>query len=73
MAIEVFDDPFCFTQPERIVGYEQRFWAIGRMYNLVLAVVVHTIPEDIDEPVIHLISARKATPQERRLYEEADR
>jgi uncharacterized DUF497 family protein len=33
-------------------------------------VVVHTYPADDDEEVVRIISARKATPHERRYYEQ---
>lgn len=72
IAIEVFSDPFCLTIPDRIVQGEERFWTIGRLENLVVLVVVHLVRDQEGTEVIRIISARKATPRERRLYEEAD-
>lgn len=72
IAIEVFADPFCLTIPDRIVQGEERFWTIGRLENLAVLVVVHLVRDQEGIEVIRIISARKATPRERRLYEEAD-
>lgn len=70
-AIEVFDDPFAFTIPDRQQDSEERLWTVGRLRSLVVVVVVHTSIGEDDELVVRLISARRATPQERKLYEEA--
>jgi uncharacterized DUF497 family protein len=74
LAAEVFDDPFYVVIEDQMVEGEQRFWAFGRLQNLVVIVVVHTYFEltvegDIEEGV-RIISARKATPLERGFYEE---
>ncbi len=69
-AVEVFADPFAFTIPDRYQDSEERFWTVGRLRNLVITVVVHTSSDDKGEVVIRVISARRATPQERQLYEE---
>lgn len=53
-------------------GAEERLWTIGRVASLAILVVVHTRSDDGEE-VIRIISARKATPRERKFYEEADR
>jgi uncharacterized DUF497 family protein len=71
IAAEVFADPFCLAIDDQMAGGEQRFWTIGRLENLTILVVVHTAREENDEEVIRIISARKATPRERRFYEEA--
>ena len=55
-----------------IVSQQRWSQAIG-FVGPVLLLVVHTFPEagkGGDEPVGRLISARKATPRERRAYEE---
>lgn len=70
-AIQVFDDPFSFTIPDRIVDDEERLWTIGRIGSLLVVVVVHTICDEEGEDVFRIISARKATPEERYLYEES--
>jgi uncharacterized DUF497 family protein len=72
IATEIFGDPFCLTVPDRTMEGDERFWTIGRLENQVILVVVHTLSDDHGEEVIRIISARKATPRERRFYEEAD-
>ena len=69
-ALEVFDDPFNQTFFDRTKDGEDRYWTVGRLGNLVVIVVVHTLPGEFEEEVIRIISARKATPRERRFYEE---
>jgi uncharacterized DUF497 family protein len=72
IAAEIFADPFCLTIPDRSLQGEDRFWTIGRLGNLVILVVVHTTRDVGSKEVTRIISARKATPRERRFYEEAD-
>lgn len=69
LAREVFLDPFCFTVRDRVMDGEQRFWTVGRIENLVILVVVHTIDEEHEEETVRMISARRATPRERHFYE----
>lgn len=73
IAAEVFSDPFCLTIPDRTLKGEERFWTVGRLENLVILVVAHTTRDAEGEEVTRIISARKATPRERRFYEEADK
>jgi uncharacterized DUF497 family protein len=74
LASEVFADPFCILSEDQIVQGEQRFWALGSLQNEVVIVVVHTyfdeLSEEFIDEVVRIISARKATSQERRFYEE---
>ena len=71
-AMEVFDDPFSLTSQDRIVEGEERLWTLGRVEDLNILVVVHTVVDERNEEVIRIISARKATPRERAFYEEVD-
>ena len=69
----VFDDPLAAsrTDPYR---HEQRWQTIGMIGNVVV-LVVHTWPEPdpvTGEKVGRIISARKATPHERKAYEEGE-
>ena len=73
IASEVFADPFCLRIYDRTIAGEERFWTIGRLENLVILVVVHSSRDEQGEEIIRIISARKATPKERRFYEEADK
>ncbi|MCL2296898.1 MAG: BrnT family toxin [Proteobacteria bacterium] len=68
-AAEAFRDPFLFTVQNRIEGGEYRWQAYGTIRNVVLVIVAHTIREDDDATeIIRIISARYATPKERRRY-----
>ena len=67
----VFNDPRAVTYPD-IYPYESRWHTIGLVNSLTL-MVIYTWPEsypDADEPIGRIISARVATRQERRDYEE---
>jgi uncharacterized DUF497 family protein len=55
------------TIEDQLRGDEVRYKTIGRLQNLILAVVVRT--GDEEGGGIRIISARKATATERRLYE----
>lgn len=72
VAMEIFADPFCLTTRDVSTDVEERLLTFGRLQNLSVLVVVHTIREEHGEETIRMISARKATPQERKLYEEAE-
>lgn len=61
LAREVWNDPSHVILPDRIEGGEQRWHALG-------LVVVHSYPDPGDEDRTRIISARKATKQERHPY-----
>jgi len=71
-ATLVFDDPFCVTFIERESCGEERWHAIGSIENIIVIVVVHTYREDGLDEVIRIISARRATRHERKLYAKAN-
>ncbi len=63
----IFNDPLVATQPDPDHSFdEERHIAIGRSVRGRVLVVVFTERED----KIRLISCRKATPRERKVYEE---
>lgn len=70
-AILVFDDPHCLTLVERILDGEERWHAIGAVLGTVILTVVHRHRERGAEEIIRIISARRATAHERKLYVEA--
>ena len=75
-AAYVFLDPFRLTRQDRIEGGEERWQTIGVIYGVTVLLVAHTITEDDDgEPheEIRIISARRATPKERKHYEHENR
>ena len=65
-AILVFDDPFQISRQDREVETEERWQTIGVVQGSRVLLVAHTVEED--EVLIRILSARKATPQERRIY-----
>ena len=69
-ASKVFSDPRVIIREGRVVEGEERLHAIGYVDRVLL--VVHTVSEEGLAAVIRIVSARKATPAERRLYEETE-
>jgi uncharacterized protein len=67
----VFDDPHCISFVERINDGEERWHAIGSVEDIIVIVVVHTYREEALDEVIRIISARRATRHERKLYAQA--
>jgi uncharacterized DUF497 family protein len=70
IARQVFYDPDSITEEDvRDFDYgEKRYWTLGMVKGrYLLLYVAHTIEDD--EEVIRIISARKAEPHERRLYD----
>ena len=72
LASKVFDDPLARFRFDRVVDGEERWLAVGKVLVLHVLVVAHTYRNhtDTDQEVIRIISARRATSHERRLYEE---
>jgi len=70
-AALVFDDVFGVSFIERVVDGEERWHSIGSVEGLIVLAVVHTYREEGREEVIRIISARRATAHERKLYAEA--
>ena len=65
-AISVFDVPFHVSRQDREVETEVRWQTIGMVEGGRVLLVAHTIEEE--DRLIRVLSARKATPQERRIY-----
>jgi uncharacterized DUF497 family protein len=72
-AWKVFQDPLHVSTQDRVEGGEQRWQTVGSVQGLAILVVAHTIAEEDAEggtvEIIRIISARRATPRERRRYE----
>ncbi len=64
----VFDDPYAITDQDREVDGEPRWQTIGVVNGVHIVLVAHLIYEYEDEETIHIISARKAKPHERKRY-----
>ena len=65
----VFDDLLAVSRQEPHPD-EERWQTIGMIGNVVV-IVAHTLPRT-DDGTGRIINARKATPHERRLYEEGN-
>jgi len=70
LARKVFDDPFASFRFDRVVDDEERWLAVGKVLELHVLVVAHTYRNHVGRESIRIISARRATSHERRLYEE---
>ena len=69
-AQAVFDDPNVLSLFDRIVDGEERWQSLGLIDGVVVVLIAHTYCEEDGAEVIRIISARRATPRERRWYEE---
>ena len=69
-AALVFEDPLAISIQDRIVEGEQRWQTLGLVGGEVVLLVAHTYEEDNGEEGVRIISARKATPRERNIYEQ---
>ena len=64
----VFSDPFHTSIQDRHEDGEERWQTVGMVDGQAVLLVAHTLQER-DVIHVHIISARKATKYERRLYE----
>jgi uncharacterized DUF497 family protein len=69
-ASQVFDDPHQLSTQDRFEDGEERWQTMGLINGITVVIVAHTVTSDDVEEVIRIISARKATPLERRRYNE---
>jgi hypothetical protein len=70
-AKEIFDDPLHIALlDERFHYFEERWIAIGQTRShRILVVAVQLYFDEQDEEMLRIISAREASPNERRQYE----
>lgn len=73
MAVLVFADPLHVSIQYRFENGEERWQTLGMVNGQLMLLVAHTIQDSEDGEVIRIISARRADPKERRLYEAANR
>lgn len=72
-AKTVFADEFLVTFPDELHSEEERFISIGYSINRRILLVVHTEKDELaNEIIIRIISCRKATDLERKIYEESE-
>jgi uncharacterized DUF497 family protein len=68
-AVLVFDDPFHASKPDPHPDGD-RWHTIGLVGSVVLLVIHTWLEGEGDEQIGRIISARKATARERKVYEE---
>jgi uncharacterized DUF497 family protein len=67
----VFDDPMHLSRQDRIENGEVRWQTIGMVGEVAVILVAHTWSNSSDDgDNIRIISARKATKSERKIYEQ---
>lgn len=70
-AVQACLDRFAFSEQDRIEEGEYRWQTLGSTDADVVLLVAHTLDEDENgTEIVRIISARYATPRERRRYEE---
>src|SRR5258708_2095877 len=74
-AARIFEDPNVISYRDRVVDEEERWHAIGCAGGIAILLVVHTSEEadGEEDEEIRIISARKASPRERALYNSCHR
>lgn len=71
-AKTIFNDPLLLTYPDEWHSeLEERYISIGYSSHRHTLLVIHTEQVFEEEILIRIISSRKATPRERRAYEDA--
>ncbi len=69
-ASYVFADPFALNRYDDEHSQEEDRWVLlGKSLNEILLLVVHTLRDDEGTKIVRIISARKATKQERQVYQ----
>ena len=71
-AALVWDDPLHLLRFDRLEGGEERWHILGMVGGTMLLLVAHTYLWSERDDAARIISARKATRSERRVYEEGD-
>lgn len=71
VASLVFSDPLAVSRLHRVESGEERRQIIGSAGGGTVLVVAYTERKENGHEVIRIISARKASPRERKAYEES--
>jgi uncharacterized DUF497 family protein len=71
-ARRVWDDPRLVVYTDRVIDNERRWRAIGAVGLVKILFVVFVYRGPLDEERVRIISARKATPRERKDYAQAN-
>ena len=68
----MFDDPLHVSRQDRVESGEQRWQTIGMVGGIALLLLAHTwIESDDGTEHLRIISARRASKLERKIYEES--
>jgi len=70
IAQMVFDDPLHISIQDRHTEGEERWKTLGNIDGFTIILVAHTIKDSENNEIIRIISARKATKQELKHYEQ---
>ena len=71
-AVDAFDDPLALTVADRVEKKGERRWqTLGIVGGAIVLFVAHTEEDEGEDEIVRIISARRATRQERRRYEAA--
>jgi uncharacterized protein len=68
----VFDDPHALSRLDRVEDGEERWQTLGLAGGIVVLLVAHVYREEGGEEMIRIISARKATANERTVYDQGN-
>lgn len=72
VAAQVWNDPWHLVVFDRVEAGKERWHAIGLVRGIVVLTAVHSYTPSANDEIVRIISARKATPVERRRYESQD-
>ena len=70
-AAQVFADPHAVVRLDARVDDEDRWQITGVSAGISTVLVAYTMKEEEGDEIIRIISARKATPRERKAYAES--
>ena len=70
-ASYVFSDPYALNKYDKEHSADEDRWLLlGKSINEIVLVVIHTFKEQDDEEIVRIISARNATKNEIKQYQE---
>ncbi len=70
-ASYVFADPFALNSYDELHSEDEERWVLlGKSLNETILLVVHTFRDDDGKELVRIISARRATKKEEKVYKE---
>lgn len=70
-ASYVFADPFALNSYDEVHSEDEERWVLlGKSLNETILLVVHTFRDDDGKELVRIISARRATKKEEKVYKE---